>query len=82
MCGREPVAWLSVCPPWNLTLRRLHALHATRMRCCQAVLRGELCRMQEVAAKLDVMARLAEEEAATLRVQFRAQEDDRHLLIM
>jgi hypothetical protein len=38
--------------------------------------------MQEVAAKLDVMARLAEEEAATLRVQFRAQEDDRHLLIM
>jgi hypothetical protein len=53
------------------------------MLCCavQLAVREELARTQEIAVKLDAMARLAEDEAATLRVQFRAQEDDRQHLI-
>ncbi|WIA08826.1 hypothetical protein OEZ85_008248 [Tetradesmus obliquus] len=44
-------------------------------------LRKELGRTQEIAAKLDAMDKLAEEEAAQCRVQFRAQEDDRQHLV-
>jgi hypothetical protein len=47
----------------------------------QLALRDELATTQEIATKLDAMYKLAEQEAATLRVQFRAQEDDRHHLI-
>jgi hypothetical protein len=43
--------------------------------------REELARTQEIAVKLDAMYRLAEDEAARLRVQFKAQEDDRQHLI-
>ncbi|WIA28885.1 hypothetical protein OEZ86_011409 [Tetradesmus obliquus] len=44
-------------------------------------LREELGRTQEIAAKLDAMYKLAEEEAAQCRVQFKAQEDDRQHLV-
>ncbi|KAF6259269.1 hypothetical protein COO60DRAFT_1022916 [Scenedesmus sp. NREL 46B-D3] len=44
-------------------------------------LREELAQSQEIAGKLDAMAKLAEEEAARCRVQFRAQEDDRQHLV-
>ena len=47
----------------------------------QLALRDELATTQEIATKLDAMYKLAETEAATLRVQFKAQEDDRHHLI-
>jgi hypothetical protein len=47
----------------------------------QLAVREELARTQEIAVKLDAMYRLAEDEAAQLRVQFKAQEDDRQHLI-
>lgn len=47
----------------------------------QVALREELGRTQEIAAKLDAMYKLAEEEAAQCRVQFKAQEDDRQHLV-
>jgi hypothetical protein len=47
----------------------------------QVALREELARTQEIASKLDAMYKLAEEEAAQYRVQFRAQEDDRQHLV-
>lgn len=47
----------------------------------QGALHEELARTQEIAAKLDAMYKLAEEEAAQMRVQFKAQEDDRTHLI-
>lgn len=47
----------------------------------QLAVREELARTQEIAVKLDAMYKLAEDEAAQLRVQFKAQEDDRQHLI-
>jgi hypothetical protein len=47
----------------------------------QVALREELARTQEIASKLDAMYKLAEEEAAQYRVQFKAQEDDRQHLV-
>lgn len=47
----------------------------------QLAVREELARTQEIAVKLDAMYRLAEDEAARLRVQFKAQEDDRQHVI-
>lgn len=47
----------------------------------QAALREELGRTHQVAAKLDAMYRIAEAECSALRVDFKAQEDDRQLLI-
>jgi len=47
----------------------------------QLAVREELARTQEIAVKLDAMYKLAEDEAARLRVQFKAQEDDRQHLI-
>lgn len=47
----------------------------------QLAVREELARTQEIAVKLDAMARLAEDEAAQLRVQYSAQEDDRQHLV-
>jgi hypothetical protein len=53
-----------------------------RVRCAvQLAVREELARTQEIAVKLDAMFRLAEDEAAQLRVQFKAQEDDRQHLV-
>lgn len=47
----------------------------------QVALRSELSETQEIAQKLDAMYKLAEQEAGRLRVQFKAQEDDRQHLI-
>eukprot|EP00879_Flechtneria_rotunda_P019947 GHRR01020966.1.p1 GENE.GHRR01020966.1~~GHRR01020966.1.p1 ORF type:complete len:404 (+),score=209.72 GHRR01020966.1:123-1334(+) len=44
-------------------------------------LREELAATQDIATKLDAMYKIAEQEAAQLRVQFKAQEDDRQHLI-
>ncbi len=48
---------------------------------CQVALREELAQTQDIATKLDEMYKLAEQQAASLRVQFRAQEDDREIII-
>eukprot|EP00775_Hariotina_reticulata_P009232 gene9232-9397_t len=61
--------------------KQVAAAHQDGWMAKTVALRDELTRTQEIASKLDAMYKLAEEEAVQLRVQFKAQEDDRQHLI-